>query len=908
MTSVQEVSKIDEYELALRNSDREALLVGGVLNWENYGEDVYFQQHDTNSKGLYNHQNLVEANYENLAEQDLSDLHAAFGQKNKKAPPRRHHGATATGIVKRRDEWQDHCLIEMNDGLEDVFCHRHRCQGKALPPAGTKVRFKLHLSSKSLCWQSGFVCWEGAEKHLPPPPMNHSPSSDLLAKHRNRLRGQRTWSDYQDEPRSVRDDDDDDLPPEDFVCDPSHRRSGGYSSQTSSFGEGADDILNRLSSRTYSTMDSPRDSRGFQHVPQQTSTSPPPRRFFTDRVENCDDDDEHDERDDDNEEWRRPPAKKQSSVETWAASVMGILDGKEDNWTPADRALLSGAGLFEDEETPHSTTAIPPTTPVAPSTFDDDDDDPGYHQTNPPHMIRLGSGIASPLLDDLLHEYSGPTATPKTAPTSCPTPNHNVQSPIALLNAESSYTSRDRPPSAPSRAMMMASPRMSPRTPPPPPAMTPRSEPLSGTPTDHSSVQSIDRLRFARSPIATLDEEAPDRISLRVVSVDEPKLPWLATAELPPSRAASVEELKANLGAAVEAGNASAIQKLKRRRETRKRAKRGDHCRVEVRLDNGYVSFRGGSSSPYGSSPPLTTEDPTWWHQQQRRQPRTVRIDAYAVNAAGAGAALRAMLDANAAALQKRETEPLDREEMFRNLGWAELIEQLKLILARCEPDGICCNHLSRAFEKEFGSALVETLFGDFESLAALLRAPQLQHVVRLSESPGKPDLAVFLAKPDDIILHHPTTHHIPSPLPGPTLTALSAPASIAHQPHKLRMTTPTASSSSPLTTQQQYRTQRWEPTVLAPPMPHLLDDQCGPFTYSPPPRMPTTMVERCASASAASPQFIAPIAPIAPTEGPRLPTDFFRPINAAETVVDADIIPTPDLRRLAISDTHPLF
>ena len=46
----------------------------------------------------------------------------------------------------------------------------------------------------------------------------------------------------------------------------------------------------------------------------------------------------------------------------------------------------------------------------------------------------------------------------------------------------------------------------------------------------------------------------------------------------------------------------------------------------------------------------------------------------------------------------------------------------------------------------------METLFGDFESLAALLRAPQLRDVVRLVEHAGRPDLSVCAADapPDD--------------------------------------------------------------------------------------------------------------------------------------------------------------
>ena len=218
----------------------------------------------------------------------------------------------------------------------------------------------------------------------------------------------------------------------------------------------------------------------------------------------------------------------------------------------------------------------------------------------------------------------------------------------------------------------------------------------------------------------------------QVVPVDEPKLPWLASADLPPRRSAPLARLQAAVPAAVDAGNASAIQKLKRRRETRKRAKRGDHCRVLVAPRTG-----GGTV-----------------------------VKAYGVNAAGAGAALRSVLGANAAVVSGGrvsrsallgagdQSAALDAETMA-NLGSAELISQLRAILAQCDPTaGICCNHLSRAFERDFGSALVETLFGDFESLAALLRAPQLKDVVKLVDQPGRPDLAVCLnEKPVDALL-----------------------------------------------------------------------------------------------------------------------------------------------------------
>ena len=223
------------------------------------------------------------------------------------------------------------------------------------------------------------------------------------------------------------------------------------------------------------------------------------------------------------------------------------------------------------------------------------------------------------------------------------------------------------------------------------------------------------RASSVSSSVASDGASALDRIALKVVPVDEQKTPWLATADLPARRAAPIEQLRAHTQSAVEAGNASAIQKLKRRRETRKRAKRGDHCRVEVRPRDG-----GG-----------------------------VFVSAYGVNAAGAGAALRRMLTANAALLAGRDVDATadDTPETRQNLGWAELVAQLRSILARGESRGICCNHLSRAFERDFGSALVETLFGDYESLAALLRAPQLRDVVTLVEQPGRPDLMVRLAQ-----------------------------------------------------------------------------------------------------------------------------------------------------------------
>ena len=55
-------------------------------------------------------------------------------------------------------EEHDACVLSLMDGLEDVFCHRHRCQGEVLPPHGTRVSFKLHLSAKVVVvrrWKMG---------------------------------------------------------------------------------------------------------------------------------------------------------------------------------------------------------------------------------------------------------------------------------------------------------------------------------------------------------------------------------------------------------------------------------------------------------------------------------------------------------------------------------------------------------------------------------------------------------------------------------------------------------------------------------------------------------------------------------------------------------------------------------
>jgi len=47
-------------------------------------------------------------------------LPSQLARPAKKKRPRRKHGELARGIVRRREDWDDHCLIEMDDGR--VFC------------------------------------------------------------------------------------------------------------------------------------------------------------------------------------------------------------------------------------------------------------------------------------------------------------------------------------------------------------------------------------------------------------------------------------------------------------------------------------------------------------------------------------------------------------------------------------------------------------------------------------------------------------------------------------------------------------------------------------------------------------------------------------------------------------------
>mmetsp|Transcript_5855 Transcript_5855/g.17635 ORF Transcript_5855/g.17635 Transcript_5855/m.17635 type:complete len:900 (+) Transcript_5855:32-2731(+) len=509
-------------------------------------------------------------------------------QQQQQQRTRRQHGSTATGVVKRREEWQDHCLIEMADGLEDVFCHRHRCQGKALPPAGTKVRFKLHLSSKSLCWQSGFVTWEEGEDEAEGPAKRvrgvELAAPPLKARPRAEHKKENVASDAN---RAL-------------LASPSSKGGGRHRE------EGEAETTDEPSPAPSEPSEALEAVQPSWVLATQDSSS-----FVDDEL--------------------APSATEWEAERGWADSLMGkILANKQ-----AEASSPQG---------------------VAPP--------PGLRAATPPAVSSARPGF---FVDSA----------------------SSARSTRAVVDDDEVSLRREL------LAMMGGRPR----------------DPDLEGPLDQQQQRAA--VHPTRRPSTTSAGAASDRITLRVVAVDEPKLPWLATADLPPGRAAPIADLRRRVEAAVEAGNASAIQKLKRRRETRKRAKRGDHCHVDVvdRLDG------------------------------------AVRIDAFAVNAAGAGAALRSMLDANVDALRREcGAETVDESEILANLGWAQLVSQLETILAKCEPEAICCNHLSRAFEKEFGSALVETLFGDFESLAALLRAPQLRAVVRLTESPGRPDLAVSLA------------------------------------------------------------------------------------------------------------------------------------------------------------------
>lgn len=510
-------------------------------------------------------------------------LPSQLARPAKKKRPRRKHGELARGIVRRREDWDDHCLIEMDDGFEDVFCHRHRCQGKQLPEQGQVVDFKLHLSSKSLCWQSGFVTWEEgdmAELKRPEPPLD-------IPRAPPRVPEPRTWA-----------------PP------PQQRQPyGGYYDQrprASSF----DDRRARLPS---DLSDGVTESSYASDTPWGYQQQRPSPAEFADRG---------------------------------AASLLATLDAPA--WTPQQRARPSRPDTELASDLRQLGFADPPRPP------------PRQPDPSPPWLAGMLDEPAPSL-----GAFDRPAATQPPPPP-------------GLADAEPTWASAaTRPAGAP-------------------PLPRPRASSVS-------------------SSVASDGASALDRIALKVVPVDEQKTPWLATADLPARRAAPIEQLQKHTQSAVEAGNASAIQKLKRRRETRKRAKRGDHCRVEVRPRDG-----GG-----------------------------VFVSAYGVNAAGAGAALRRMLTANAALLAGRDVDATadDTPETRQNLGWAELVAQLRSILARGESRGICCNHLSRAFERDFGSALVETLFGNYESLAALLRAPQLKDVVTLVEQPGRPDLMVRLAQ-----------------------------------------------------------------------------------------------------------------------------------------------------------------
>ena len=198
------------------------------------------------------------------------------------------------------------------------------------------------------------------------------------------------------------------------------------------------------------------------------------------------------------------------------------------------------------------------------------------------------------------------------------------------------------------------------------------------------------------------------RIALKVVPVDEQKTPWLATADLragprPSSSCGPTRRARSRPHAPRQA------QAAKRNAQARNAATIvGSRC---DRATAAAFAEAGG---------------------QRRRGARRAPKDAHGQCRLLAGRDVDATAD--------------DTPETRQNLGWAELVATPKHTGSRrirC----ICCNHLSRAFERDFGSALVETLFGDYESLAALLRAPQLKDVVTLVEQPGRPDLMVRLAQ-----------------------------------------------------------------------------------------------------------------------------------------------------------------
>jgi hypothetical protein len=49
-------------------------------------------------------------------------LPSQLARPAKKKRPRRKHGELARGIVRRREDWDDHCLIEMDDGRVPRVC------------------------------------------------------------------------------------------------------------------------------------------------------------------------------------------------------------------------------------------------------------------------------------------------------------------------------------------------------------------------------------------------------------------------------------------------------------------------------------------------------------------------------------------------------------------------------------------------------------------------------------------------------------------------------------------------------------------------------------------------------------------------------------------------------------------
>ncbi|KAJ1461317.1 hypothetical protein M885DRAFT_267796 [Pelagophyceae sp. CCMP2097] len=204
----------------------------------------------------------------------------------------------------------------------------------------------------------------------------------------------------------------------------------------------------------------------------------------------------------------------------------------------------------------------------------------------------------------------------------------------------------------------------------------------------------------------------PAAMTLRVVAVKRLKeecewlplftgMTWVADCQLPRAQAGSVAALEAAVASATHAGCAASRTKSKRRRQSRIKDEPPAHCHVTF--------FRQGQG---------------------------LRLLAYGVNAAAAGAAMRKMLAANLRDVQGRpayrgDKQRFDDDRTLAATGWAELEAELRLLLAE-SGGAIPCNQISRRFEDRFGSALCETLYGDFPSITDLLKADYLATAVRL--------------------------------------------------------------------------------------------------------------------------------------------------------------------------------